>query len=290
MHQYGLHFGFREPYQVLLDASIIKDAARYKMKLGAMLESTLHGQIKPMITQCCIRHLYDLPTSSPAEQAEKDSWIAAAKQAERRRCGHHELEEPLSALECLESVVDPKDSGRNKHRYVVASQDEDIRRKMRTIAGVPLVYMNRSVMILEPMAMATDEVRQKEEKIKMRSGLKGRGSSAGVKRKREGDDSTENIDGDAEAGAEEEPKKKKNKVKGLKGPNPLSVLKPKKKATEMKTPSRSSTKQEVHPDRKALIATSTNGEAAAKKRGRKRKPKGDNSDGGVAIGHDATAE
>jgi hypothetical protein len=47
MNQYGMTFGFREPYQVLLDAQIIEDAARFKMDLIGGLERTLHGQVKP---------------------------------------------------------------------------------------------------------------------------------------------------------------------------------------------------------------------------------------------------
>ena len=47
MHQYGLTFGFREPYQVLVDAEIIRDSERFKMDLVKGLERTLHGQVKP---------------------------------------------------------------------------------------------------------------------------------------------------------------------------------------------------------------------------------------------------
>jgi hypothetical protein len=47
MQQYGLSFGFREPYQVLMDADIIRDADRFKMDLVGGLERTLHGQVKP---------------------------------------------------------------------------------------------------------------------------------------------------------------------------------------------------------------------------------------------------
>jgi U3 small nucleolar RNA-associated protein 23 len=293
MHQYHLHFGFREPYQVLLDAGTIKDAARFKMKLGSMLENTLHGPIKPMITQCCIRHLYDLSTSTPQDQAEKDNWIAAAKSAERRRCGHHELEEPLSTVECLESVVDPKGSGRNKHRYVVASQDQEVRKKMRTIAGVPLVYINRSVMILEPMAMATEDVRSKEERLKMRSGLKSRRQSAGVKRKRDDGDDNADAEAESEPQAEEEPKKRK--IRGTKGPNPLSVMKPKKTKTQYPpaTGGDSQAARSVAPadvKQQKAISADTNSDPMSGaisnesgKRKRKRKPKEFNEDATATV-------
>lgn len=47
MQQYGQSFGFREPYQVLLDADMIKDADKFKMDLLLGLERTLHGKVKP---------------------------------------------------------------------------------------------------------------------------------------------------------------------------------------------------------------------------------------------------
>lgn len=300
MQQYQLNFNFREPYQVLIDAQIIKDAARFKMRLGGMLENTLHGDIKPMITQCCIRHLYNQPASP-----DKDAWIEVAKQAERRRCGHHELDEPLSTLDCLRTVVDPKATGNNKHRYVVASQDEDVRRKMRAIVGVPLVYIARSVMILEPMANVTEDVREREEKAKIRAGLKGRrsvGTISGEKRKRE--------DGDEEAQDEEESNdggaagvkqadigsaSKRRKIKGPKGPNPLAVKKPKKEATKpvqkQADNERSSLRRAAKRDSQAaekagLVDSSEHHDTseASKKRKRKRKPKDSSECGGVALG------
>nr|POE49497.1 rrna-processing protein utp23 [Quercus suber] len=230
MQQYQLTFSFREPYQILVDASIIQAAARYKMRLGSLLSTTLHGEIKPMITQCCIRHLYALSTTTPAEKAEKDGWIEVAKQAERRLCGHHELEEPLSAEECIMSVLDPKGAGANKHRYVVATQEYELRARLRKVAGVPLVYINRSVMILEPMGQRTGEVREAEEKSKVRAGLKGRRSAevmTGAKRKREEDDMEE--DGvEPRINSTAQTQKKQKKMQGPKGPNPLAVKKPKK--------------------------------------------------------------
>lgn len=52
MQQYSLHFGFREPYQVLLDGAILEDAARFKMDFVSGLSKALHGQIKPSKRGC----------------------------------------------------------------------------------------------------------------------------------------------------------------------------------------------------------------------------------------------
>ncbi|EME38240.1 hypothetical protein DOTSEDRAFT_75717 [Dothistroma septosporum NZE10] len=268
------------------------------MKLGQMLENTLHGEIKPMISQCCIRHLYNEP-QSPA----KDAWIETAKQAERRRCGHHELEKPLSALECIMSCVDPKGSGNNKNKYVVATQELDIRQKLRAIPGVPLVYINRSVMILEPMASTSEKVKEVEEKAKIRAGLKTRRGAtlagAGEKRKRDDEEGAEG--GQADGGAE--PVKKKTKVKGPKGPNPMSVKKaqkdkPKsvgKQVEEERSVLRKAAKQDPQVTEKARsgeIVAAENADGAAdavRKRKRKRKPKenvGSEEAGVVDAGED----
>ncbi|KAJ9625045.1 hypothetical protein H2203_004997 [Taxawa tesnikishii (nom. ined.)] len=261
-------------YQVLIDADMIKDSQKLPNKLLGALEQTLQGKVKPMITQCSIRHLY---TSDASNAATKTAWIETAKSFERRRCNHHELPEPLTTIECLSEVVDPKSSGTNKHRYVVASQDQEVRAKMRTIAGVPLIYINRSVMIMEPMAAKTEEIREQGERDKVRAGLKGRRGNvdlAGSKRKRDEE--------------EDEPASKAKKRKGPKGPNPLAVKKPKKRPVQADAEAerkaiRNATKEDPQVVEKALDAetaasTEVNADPQApvkKKRRRKHKSGGE---------------
>ncbi|KAI4163805.1 MAG: hypothetical protein LQ342_002578 [Letrouitia transgressa] len=180
-----------------------------------------------VITQCSIRHLYTLPIP----QLEKDPLILTAKNMERRRCNHHTLDDPLSTLECLASVIDPKGSSTNKHRYVVASQEEGVRRYCRGVKGVPLVYVKRSVMVLEPMAEGSLEVREASERGKFKTGLRGKAVGAGNKRKRDGgaEGDLEQRDGNGIAGNDiEREQRPKKKIRGPKGPNPLSVKKSKK--------------------------------------------------------------
>ncbi|KAK1031399.1 hypothetical protein LTR33_016963 [Friedmanniomyces endolithicus] len=299
MQQYAMSFGFREPYQVLVDAEIIQAAARFKMKLGVLLAGALHGEIKPMITQCCIRHLYDAPATTYQERREKEGWIEVAKQAERRRCGHHELGEPLTTLECLTSVVDPKGSGKNRNCYVVATQDQEVRQSMRRVAGAPLMYVNRSVMILEPMASKSEKLREMEERGKLKAGLiSRRPTGAGGKRKREDEEDEDMPDraraivvAEADGGVRgsEPAAKKKQKVKGPKGPNPLSMRKTKKEdlkpvarhVEDERAASRTTWKNKPHAVEEGVDAeVDEEGDGmggaieATKKRKRKRKVKG----------------
>ncbi|KAL9025584.1 MAG: hypothetical protein Q9196_005615, partial [Gyalolechia fulgens] len=169
--------------------------------------------------------------------AEKDPLILLAKSMERRRCNHHELDEPLSTLECLSDVVDPKKSKTNRNRYIVASQEDEVRRFCRGVRGVPLIYVKRSVMVLEPMAESTLGVKEGIERDKFRTGLRARLG----KRKRSSDDDKETepedrperevTDGVGQDG--EEMVVKRKKTRGPKGPNPLSVKRSKKEKVEV---------------------------------------------------------
>ncbi|MCJ1378164.1 hypothetical protein MMC17_001260 [Xylographa soralifera] len=196
------------------------------MDLVTGLERTLHGQVKPMITQCTMRHLYLLPTSTPTESftsamtmGNKNALIDLARTFERRRCDHHTLDEPLSTLACFTSVVDPKGSRTNKNRYIVASQEEEVRRWARGIKGVPSVYVKRNVMVMEPMSEGSLGVREGAERGKLRGGIRKVGEQGEKKRKRV-EESEEQAKDDKEA--------KKKRTRGMKGPNPLSVKKAKK--------------------------------------------------------------
>ncbi|KAF2662817.1 hypothetical protein K491DRAFT_685975 [Lophiostoma macrostomum CBS 122681] len=283
MHQYEVNFGFREPYQVLLDSAILQEAAQKKIDLVGRLQGVLGGQVKPMVTQCDMRHLYD---ADPKDEEV----ILQAKKYERRRCNHHELEKPLTSYECISECVDPKDTATNKNRYVVATQDWRIRAHLRGIPGVPLVYVNKSVMILEPMATATENLREREEKAKFKAGLKGRrGVNASQKRKREDDgDAAGQTSGSIEVQSTPDSiRPKKRRLNGPKEPNPLSMRKSKKQSATKPHDERAAKRRDgseeifqQHANDSTEAPTEEGPEAGKRKRKRKHKPKGE---GGVST-------
>jgi U3 small nucleolar RNA-associated protein 23 len=223
-----------------------------------------------MITTCDMRHLY-------LARPKNETLILQAKEYERRRCNHQDLDEPLSTLECLSEVVDPKDSGTNKNRYIICSDDVQVRKKMRSIAGVPLIYISKSVVLMEPMANATEELREREEKSKFKMGLKGQRKPDQLlapKRKRdneeEGDDKSiaDGATGDAR------PSKKK-KAYGPKAPNPLSMKKAKKDTPATQKAPKKARAVEADDAQPATEEAGAPTESSGRKRKRKPKSKGD---------------
>lgn len=182
-----------------------------------------------------------------------------------RHCSHNEDSTPIDETECLLSLFAPSPDGaskKNKEHYILATADpvapekvvantkgdaktrrrvetealeamkraKSLRNHTRAIPGVPIVYVKRSVMVLEPMSAPSEGVRDGFERGKFRVGLN---EPALGKRKRDGDkdgDGDGDGDGGGGDGANAERTKKKNKKdKKVKGPNPLSVKKPKKR-------------------------------------------------------------
>ena len=88
-----------------------------------------------VITQCCIQALYD-------QGSEGQAAVEMAKEFERRKCNHFK---PRPEDECMLQMAGES----NQNRYVIATQSLDLRTLLRKIPGTPIVYIARSVVLLE---------------------------------------------------------------------------------------------------------------------------------------------
>ena len=77
VHQYVVHYGFREPFQVLLDDSFAEALGRYKVGDPLrQLGNVLQAKVKPMITQCCMVALYNAEARASAlYSATMQHWV-----------------------------------------------------------------------------------------------------------------------------------------------------------------------------------------------------------------------
>lgn len=267
MSAYQMGFSFREPYQVLLDSNFLKACHSFHMPLQKYLENTLHGESRLFVTKCTLAKImgdWEKQKQREKEKAKADSsdkkdprtrsrgpgrpeFLPPPTELPLRHCKHKNKEGEevgvLSETHCLLDLLAGQPHGnehaKNKQHYILASADADereqrskgfidVRERARLIPGVPIVYVKRSVMILEELSGASERVRNTAEKEKFSQGLIG---TAGRKRKREDENDEEN---DEEAQALQGPRVRG--MKRAKGPNPLSVKKKKVKAPLQKTP------------------------------------------------------
>jgi U3 small nucleolar RNA-associated protein 23 len=257
MSSYQMSFSFREPYQVLLDTSFLKTCHSFHMPLQKYLENTLHGKCNSFVTRCTLAKIMDAHQKQRAKSATegggkgrgpgRPDFLPPPTEVPLRHCKHKNDEGEelgvVSEARCLLDLLAGQPHGnehaKNKQHYILATADADereqrsksfldVRERARMIPGVPIIYVKRSVMILEEMSGASERTIRKVEKDKFGEGLMGLGDR---KRKRGEDGDGEDEDDELAADNEQDGPKIRG-MKRAKGPNPLSVKKKKVKVKQ----------------------------------------------------------
>uniref|UniRef100_T1IRT6 rRNA-processing protein UTP23 homolog n=1 Tax=Strigamia maritima TaxID=126957 RepID=T1IRT6_STRMM len=146
------NYGFRQPYQVLIDGTFCQAALTNKINIKEQLGKYLDGEVKLLTTACVITEAEKLGSKFYGA-------LSIAKQFGTHVCGHEKA--PGSASECLLSML----GSDNSNHYVLATQDVDLRKKARHIAGTPLLYIDYSSPLLErPSKMSYCEAESQIER------------------------------------------------------------------------------------------------------------------------------
>lgn len=191
-------FGFRPPYQILVDGTFCAAALKYKVNIRDQMPRYLGDEVKLCTTICAVVETESLgPTLYGA--------TLVIKQFPVRRCGHEK--QPITAANCFHSMV----RKRNPDHYMVATQDHDLSERLRALVGVPLLYLFNAITLEKP----SEKSEQKGmEALHEQSQAPERQLDVIKQLKRK-----ENLVQDA-------PMKRKRRKPA--GPNPLSCKKPKK--------------------------------------------------------------
>lgn len=200
---YERGFGFRAPYQILLDASFCLSSLRHKFDAKERFTTVLGAASRLLVSACVMDELRRLARENPEDHIFTGAPFLA-RRMELRRCRH---EPALSGTECIKSLLGED----NQFHYGVASDDEGLKEIVRRTAGVPLIYMERVFPLLETPGRVTLEALARKEQARLHV----HPIEAAVIQKEFG------------PLAAEEPSKKYKKKKA-RGPNPLAVKKPTK--------------------------------------------------------------
>lgn len=211
---YRLLFRVTFPYRVLLDGNFLATAERLKMEWRRLLPKALQVDASNAhfhVTQCVVAELESL--GAPAAEA-----LRAARTLPLLKCREkHGHGEACSPRECASRLVGADNAG----KWVVVTQDAELRDSLRAIPGVPLMLISTNVLILEAPSPASRAAGQEAEG---RKSALAPGEALAVKRLA--------ASGGGEGGASSASGAKflagKKKRKGPKQPNPLSQQKKKR--------------------------------------------------------------
>lgn len=140
--------------------------------------------------------------------------VFIAKRFEMRSC-RHKASPDFTSAHCIKDLI----SNDNPHHYGVAVQNEELRVALREVLGVPLLFVNRGVLLMERPARKTlDHARELElQKLK----------PAEFELKA----ITSKLKEEVVTPPLSEEKRNKKKKKGRSRPNPLSVKRATKKSS-----------------------------------------------------------
>jgi len=129
------------PYSVLVDTNFLSHTVHAKLELDKALMDLLYAKATPIITTCVMAELEKLgPKYRIALRIARDErW-------ERLKCDH----KGTYADDCIVERV-------MKHRiYLVATNDRDLKRRIRKIPGVPIVSVAKGKYVIERLPDAPD--------------------------------------------------------------------------------------------------------------------------------------
>lgn len=121
------------PYQILLDTNFLSHTVHHKLPLLPTLMDTLYATCNPIITSCVMAELEKLgPRYRIALQIARDErW-------ERLQCDH----KGTYADDCIVDRV------MKQRVYIVATNDRDLKRRVRKVPGVPIISVKRGGYVL----------------------------------------------------------------------------------------------------------------------------------------------
>jgi len=203
MKIYKSCFGFREPYQVLVDGTFCQAAITNKAFVQQSIGFIFKGQVKFLTTPCVIK-----------ESEKLGSFMMGAtillKQCKIHYC-HHKA--AIGAIDCLYSML----GDGNTCHYLVATQDDMFKKKLRKTPGVPIIYLHGKVAVLEKSTAKTNDHAEKlakdrlglskyeEESLReLRASILGEVTEASTSEK--------GKQGDEEEGSQGKKKKRKRKM------------------------------------------------------------------------------
>ncbi|KAL9609122.1 MAG: hypothetical protein Q9167_006083 [Letrouitia subvulpina] len=129
------------PYSVLVDTNFLSHTVQHKLDLLPTMMDCLYAKCIPIITSCVMAELEKLGTRYRIALR-----IARDERWERLPCAHA----GAYADDCLVDRV-------QKHRiYIVATNDRDLKRRIRKIPGVPIMSVARGRYVIERLPDAPE--------------------------------------------------------------------------------------------------------------------------------------
>uniref|UniRef100_A0A158P924 rRNA-processing protein UTP23 homolog n=1 Tax=Angiostrongylus cantonensis TaxID=6313 RepID=A0A158P924_ANGCA len=131
------NYNFVPPFRVLVDGTFCKAALANKINLREQMPKYLGGDVEIVTTKCVLAELEIL--GSPVYGA-----LVICRQFVVDICPHTPCRTPA---ECLAHLA--RRAAKKGTRYIIATNDDFLADKLRTIAGTPILYIKYNAILLD---------------------------------------------------------------------------------------------------------------------------------------------
>jgi len=216
LHSYALSHHIIAPFKVAVDGEFIQSALSGQIMLKEQVPKLLQEERTTVYTTPCVDNWLRLKGNNYA-----GARFIAGKLA-HLKCRHEKGF--VRPFDCIRALV----ANGNPDRLLIGAQDEPIRKLVRHMAGVPLLFIHGSTVVLEAPSVTTHE--EQEADVKAQKAILEKEERKRVEEARHSDNveaaaAAAGMHGKVAAAAALASSKKKRK--GPKQPNPLSVKKKK---------------------------------------------------------------
>ena len=148
---YRYVFKFNPPFKIIIDGNFISISLKKKFDIKTSLEKFLNEKVRLIIPSCIFKELQLIEDKIPGI-------LKLISQYKIEECNHNQLD-PIT---CIRNYIGKK----NHDKYFVATQDDFLRKQLRKIPGVPLIFFDQNMLLIDKLSPSSLEASEKRENLK----------------------------------------------------------------------------------------------------------------------------
>ena len=148
---YRFIFKFDSPYKIIIDGNFAAMALNKKFEMKTSLEKLLDEKIILIIPSCIFKEVQSIESKIPG-------LLKLLSQYKIEQCKHS----PMSATNCIRDYIGKK----NNSKYFVATQDNFLRVQLRKVPGVPLIFFEQNMLLMDKPSRISIEASERRENLK----------------------------------------------------------------------------------------------------------------------------
>ena len=163
---YKAVYDINDPYDILLDGNFIYTALKKKVDIRARLLKLLQipNNIELYILSSALRELESIGDKAISSKEFVNKFCIIIDDIHIN--GDTPAAKTINMLNGIRKEKNYNRSSSNNNKYMVATQDKDLRNILGEIPGIPIIYLNKVTLLLEPPSKSSKEYNQATEIMK----------------------------------------------------------------------------------------------------------------------------